>query len=143
MQVDNDLIEGKIDIIEKNLEFLEQYKNKNINEFIKSYKDIQAAKFSLFEIIESCLDIASHIISTKGFERADNYSEMFEILGKHDIIDIGLSENLSDMARFRNLLIHRYNKVDNSKIFLYIKEELLYIKNFIKSVLKLIEQESI
>ncbi|RLI74481.1 hypothetical protein DRP04_14610 [Archaeoglobales archaeon] len=42
----------------------------------------QAVKYSLLEIVEACIDIASHIISAKGFERAESYAEcFFKILG--------------------------------------------------------------
>ena len=106
MQIDRDLIQGKIDVIEKNLNFLRGYKSIEIEKFLSSYKDIQAVKYSLFEIIESCIDIASHIISVKGFERAESYAEMFEILDKNKIIESKLSKKLSNMARFRNILVH-------------------------------------
>lgn len=68
-------------------------------------------------MIEASINITSHIISIKGFERAESYAEMFEILGKKNIVDLKLSESLANMARFRKFLIHGYAKVDNSKIF--------------------------
>ena len=139
MRIDKDLIQGKIDIIERNINFLNEYKDKELNEFLKSYKDVQALKFSLFEIIESCIDIASHIISAKNLERAESYAEMFEILGKKELLKIELSKKLSDMARFRNILVHGYAKVDNTKVLAYVKEELKDVEDFIKEILKLIE----
>jgi len=136
MQPDRDLIQGKIDIIEKNLNFLNEYKEMDEIFFLSNYKDIQAVKYSLFEIIEVSIDIASHLISVNGFERAETYAEMFEILGKKKIINLKLSNNLSAMARFRNILVHSYAKVDNSKVLAYIKEELKDVKDNINAVLK-------
>lgn len=121
MQLDKNLIEGKIDIIERNLDFLKKYKEMNDDDFINSYKDVQAVKYSLFEAIEACIDIASHIISVKGFERAESYAEMFEILGKKEIINSKLAKNLSEMAKFRNILVHGYARVDNFKVLKFIK----------------------
>jgi len=43
-------------------------------QFVESYIDIQAAKYSLLEIMEACIDIANYIISIKGFRRAEEYS---------------------------------------------------------------------
>ncbi len=137
MEIDKDLIQDKIDVIEKNLKFLDEYKSLQIEKFLGSYKDVQAVKYSLFEIIESCIDIASHIISVKGFERAESYAEMFEILEKNKIIESKLSRNLSDMARFRNILVHSYAKVENSKVLTFVKEELRDIENFIKKLLEI------
>ncbi len=85
--IDKDIIEAKFDIIERNLKFIkENYKNKTPEEIDEDYKDYQALKFSLFEIVEACIDIANHIISAKRLERAEEYSKMFLILGKYGII---------------------------------------------------------
>ncbi len=140
MQIDKIIIYGKIDIIERNIRFLREYKEKDEAEILGSYKDLQAIKYSLFEIIEACIDIASHIISTKGFERAENYAEMFEILDKNNIIRTTLSKKLSNMARFRNILVHGYAKIDNSKVLLFVKEELKDIENYIQEILETIKK---
>ena len=140
MQIDKELIHGKIDIIERNLTFLSEYKEKERSGILSSYKDIQAIKYSLFEIVEACIDIASHIISAKGFQRAESYAEMFEILGKKGIIKTQLCKELSNMARFRNVLVHGYAKIDNSKVLVFTKEKLIDVENFIKAIIDLIKE---
>ena len=142
MQINKVLISDKIDVIERNLSFLNQYKEKSEAEFLNSYKDIQAIKYSLFEIIEACIDISSHIISIRAFQRAESYAEMFEILGKNTIIGTKLSINLSNMARFRNILVHGYAKIDNSKVLSFAKDELKDVEDFIKRILELIKNQN-
>ncbi|MBO8182940.1 MAG: DUF86 domain-containing protein [Archaeoglobus sp.] len=132
----NEVIEGKIDIILRNLEFLREYADIDEQEFLDSYKDLQAVKYSLLETIEACIDIASHIISARGLERAESYAEMFEILGKRGVIEKGLADKLSDMARFRNILVHGYAKVDNLKVLEIVKEELQDVERFVKEILR-------
>ena len=96
--------------------------------------------FFLFKFnLVSMGDIASHIISTKGFQRAESYAEMFEILNKNNIKGENLSTNLVNMARFRNVLVHGYAKIDNSRVILFIKQRLIDVENFIKEILKLIK----
>ncbi len=141
MQIDKNLIQGKIDIIEKDLNFLGEYRDISNENFLNSYKDIQAVKYSLFETIEACIDIASHIIAIKGLERAETYSEMFQILEKNDFLDSNLSKKLSNMAKFRNILVHGYAKIDNSRVLEFVKNELVDIKNFVKNVLELIKNQ--
>lgn len=67
MHLEKQVIEGKFDIIDRNLNFLEEIKIQSPNQFIENYKNVQAAKYSLLEIMESCIDIANYIISVKGF----------------------------------------------------------------------------
>ncbi len=134
MPINIEMINGKFDIIERNLKFLEEYKQKTDKDFLNNFKDIQALKYSLLEMIEACIDIASHIIASNGYEKADTYSEMFEILGKYKIISNNLATNLSAMARFRNILVHSYDKIENIKILEFAKKETSDIQKYIKEI---------
>jgi len=53
MRLEKEIIEGKFDIIDRNLRFLEEIKVLSPDQFVESYKDIQAAKYSLLEIMEA------------------------------------------------------------------------------------------
>jgi uncharacterized protein YutE (UPF0331/DUF86 family) len=129
--IDKDIIEAKFDIIERNLKFIrEEYANKSAEEIEASYKDSQALKFSLFEIIEACIDIANHIISAERFERVEEYAKMFITLGKHGVISEELAEKLARMARFRNLLVHRYWEVDMKYIMEIVEHSLEDVEEF-------------
>ena len=141
MSIDKATIQGKIDIIERNLEFLAAYQKITEKDFLQSYKDVQAVKYSLLEIIEACIDIASHISVVGNFERAESYAELFEILAKQKILPSQLAEKLADMARFRNLLVHSYGKVDNARVLEFVKTELNDITRFIERVLKHVEKQ--
>lgn len=136
MPVSKDLVEGKIDIIQRNLEFLGEYKHIDEEEFSDSFKDVQAVKYSLLESIEACIDIASHMISADNLERPESYTEMFEVLAKKEIIAKKLGEKLADMARFRNILVHGYAKIDNLKVLELVKEDLEDIEGFVGQILQ-------
>lgn len=51
MRLEREVLEGKLDIIDRNLRFLEEVKTLSPDQFVESYKDVQAAKYSLLEII--------------------------------------------------------------------------------------------
>ena len=44
------------------------------------------------------------------------------------------------MARFRNVLVHGYAKIDNSKVLVFTKEKLIDVENFIKAIIELIKE---
>lgn len=134
MTPDLETIEGKFDVIDRNLKFLDEYKSLDPNQFMSSYKDIQAAKYSLLETVEACIDIANHIISVKGFRRAEGYGEMFEVLKEEKVIGEGLAAKLKDMAGFRNLLVHRYGKIDDREVLNVVKQNLEDVVEFEKEV---------
>ena len=141
MKVDKGIIGERSDTIERNINFLKEYKDIPTKEFTNSYKDVQAAKFSLLEILEATIDIANHIISVQGFSRAETYSQMFKILGYEKVLEINLANRLEDMARFRNLLVHRYGEIDDERFLEIIKTKIEDIKEFERQIHKYIEKE--
>lgn len=141
MHLEREVIEGKFDIIDRNLRFLGEVKALSPDQFLESYKDIQAAKYSLLEIMEACIDIANYIISAEGFRRAEEYSEMFRILGEEGIMGKELAAKLEDMARFRNLLVHRYGEIDNRRVLEIMKYNLGDVEEFEKKIEKFIKEK--
>ncbi|HMA83054.1 MAG TPA: DUF86 domain-containing protein [Candidatus Thermoplasmatota archaeon] len=132
--IDVEIIEAKIDIIFTNLSYLAQVKKVDKKEYLDSYEKMQATKHSLQESIEACLDIANHLISEQGWVRAETYADMFLRLNEHNIIDSELKDSLSDMARFRNLLVHRYGAIDDERVWMIIQENLDDFELFIKKI---------
>ena len=142
MKINQDVIEAKLDIIERNLVFLDEFKGMEYEDFVGSYKNVQSAKYSLLEIIECCIDIASHIIAVCGMGRAEEYREMFYLLGERSVINKALAERLGDMAGFRNVLVHRYGDVDNELVLAMIESELEDVVEFERAVARFMECEA-
>jgi uncharacterized protein YutE (UPF0331/DUF86 family) len=141
MRLEREVIEGRFDIIDRNIRFLEEIKTISPDQFVESYKDTQAAKYSLLEIIEVCIDIANYIISVKGFRRAEEYSEMFRVLREEKVIKRELAAKLENMARFRNLLVHRYGEIDNRRVLEIIKHNLRDVEEFEKGIERFVKKD--
>jgi len=137
--IDEEIIHAKIDIIETNLKLLKEIGSQKFESFSKNYRDIQAAKHSLQESIEACLDIGNHIIAERGYRRADDYKEIFEILEEEGLIESRLSRRLQEMAGFRNILVHRYGEIDLNRIYLIITQELEDIGEFLSNILMVLD----
>ena len=135
--IDRDIIEAKFDIIDKNLKFLQEFKDTSVEELESNYRDLQAVKYSLLEITEACIDIANHIIAAKNFKRVEEYAEMFLVLAENKIIPKKLGEELVKMAKFRNFLIHRYGEVETKYVVEIIKLHLVDVVDFMKEITKL------
>jgi uncharacterized protein YutE (UPF0331/DUF86 family)/predicted nucleotidyltransferase len=105
------------------------------------HRDAQAAKYSLLEIIESCIGIANHIISMKAFRRAEKYSDMFRVLREEGVLGERLTQRLEDMARFRNLLVHRYGEIDDERVLEIIQHNLGDIVEFEKQIQRFVDEQ--
>lgn len=135
MELDEKLIQLRIDVIERNI--------KEAREIVKGeidYRNELALKHALLESIEACFDIANHIISVFDFRRPTSYSDAFEVLKENKIIDESLAERLKEMAKFRNFLVHRYAFVQKEKLIEIVNHDIKDIEEFVRVVLKLIKK---
>ena len=133
---DREIIERKVDIIEENMAYLRQVAGMDPRTFESSFERVQATKHCLQEAVDACLDIANHIISAEGFPRAEEYGQFFIILAEKKVISKALAARLEQMAKFRNLLVHRYGIVDAGRLHTTLKEDLDDIEGYIKAILK-------
>jgi len=135
MELDKELINLRIDIIERNLVEIDEITAEGYPHFQTSYRDELAAKQALLESIEACIDISNHIIVTLGLRRPTDYKDIFLILGEQDILDRTLSLKMQEMAKFRNVLVHRYINIETERLFHLMKNETDDFKEFIKQIL--------
>ncbi len=91
--------------------------------------------------IQSSIDIAAYIIAQKGFEKPSTYRETFEILGREKIIKRELADELSDLAGFRNVLVHIYWGLNLEEVYGILQNDLEILKEFIKIVKELQQEE--
>ena len=63
-------------------------------------------------LIEVGIDIANHLIFDQGMRVPLSYGDTFKVLHENEIIDDGLYQALDKMARFRNLIVHHYDKIE-------------------------------
>ena len=91
--------------------------------------------------IQSAIDIANHIIAEKGFRKPSTYRESFEILYEEGLIPKDLSENLSDLAGFRNVLVHIYWRLDIDAVYGVLQNDFAALKEFERIVKKLLQEE--
>lgn len=96
--------------------------------------NIAAIKHRLLESIEGASRICSHL-NAKLFKRAtESYADCFEKLCDGGIITDELAQRLIQMANFRNLLVHRYEIIDDKKVLKYARNNLDDFSDFLQSV---------
>lgn len=132
-------IRERLEKIESELSFLKEFRELSKEEFLSDIKNVRTAERCFQIAIDACHDIANHIISAYNMERPDRYLSVFKILGKEGVFPDDFVERLIDMARFRNLLVHVYLKVDSEEVYKNLKY-LSDFEIFSKGILKFIEE---
>ena len=110
--VDKTLILRKLAKLDEYLGQIHEYSAVSLEEYEENWKVQRIIDRTLQIMIETCLDVAGHIISDEGFRIPETYVDMFKILIEHQILDISQSDSLSKMAKFRNIVVHNYEKID-------------------------------
>jgi uncharacterized protein YutE (UPF0331/DUF86 family) len=105
-------------------------------EFLSNPEKVDSAKYNLIVAIEGAMDICNSIVARAGGRAPKDHADCFEILGELDFLEAEFVERLKRMARFRNLLVHLYWKVDDKKIHQILEEDIRDIRDYLKIINK-------
>ena len=114
---------------------------KRLSKKIRSFKEYQKsadlkdlAERNLQIAIEACLDVGKIIISQKTLRDPQDNKDLFVVLAEAEIISSRSLEFLKPMAGTRNILVHGYDKVDDSVIYGVLKRHLGDFEVFLAEV---------
>jgi uncharacterized protein YutE (UPF0331/DUF86 family) len=92
---------------------------------------LAAIKWHMLLAIEDAFALCNQTIAILGGDAPTAYAECFEKLAAHGVIDSALAERLKAMARFRNLLLHRYWEVDDQRVLTIARNDLSDLEQFV------------
>ena len=110
--VDRDLILRKASALEQYLAQISEYREISVQRYREDWKSQRVIERTLQIAIEACVDIATHVIADRGLSVPATYAGVFEVLGEASLIDQGLRDAMVRMARFRNIIVHDYTRID-------------------------------
>lgn len=102
--------------------------------FLRDSRLVNSAKYLLIVAAEAALDICNHLAARKGGRSPQDYADCIAILGELGVVTDALKSRLVKMARFRNLLVHLYWKVEDAEVFRVIQEDLADFDAYLASL---------
>ena len=136
--VDETLILRKMAELDEYIEQIKTYMNISVIEYSNDWRIQRIIERTLQMMIETCVDVAGHIISDRGYRIPNSYSDTFKVLHENEILNETLFNTMGKIARFRNIIVHHYDKVDAEIVVGILKKDisdLLKYKNAILSAL--------
>ena len=124
MVVDKTLILRKLAEIEEYLGQVNEYASMTVDRYSKDWKAQRVVERTLQMMIETCADVAGHIISDKGYRVPSTYADTFRVLYENGILNKDLFETMEKMATFRNIIVHHYDKVDTEIVVGILRKDL-------------------
>jgi uncharacterized protein YutE (UPF0331/DUF86 family) len=122
--VNHEIILRKVAKLKEHVNELRQADDITWEKYQRSIRDRAFVERYIHLAIQTVFDIANHIISYQGWKEPETYREIFSILASNNVVP---SEKLSDyqnMASFRNMLVHHYEKVEDEVVFGIFKNKL-------------------
>ncbi len=120
---------------------LERYRERVTLEEFKANRDTRnMVLYALVVSIQSCIDIANHIISEFRLPRPETYKESFETLWRHGYLEEGIYQKLADLAGFRNVLVHVYWGLDLERAYSILQDDIWIAEKFERIVKGLLEK---
>lgn len=134
--VDRDVVKGKLIYMNEGLNRLLKKRQTSLKQ-LKSDKDLQdIILYNLQVCIQSCIDIAAHIISDESWPPAETLAGLFDVLSQKGVIGSALNDKMRAMVGLRNIIVHEYQKIDFDKVYMFLQAELEDFKLFAKKICK-------
>ncbi len=136
--VDKALILRKLTELEEYVKQLREFSNISFQDYERDWKTQRIVERTLQIMIEVCADIANHIISDSSYRVPKSYADTFRVLYEEGLFEESLFGTMEKIARFRNILVHHYEKIDESIILGILKKDLndfLSYRNAILAIL--------
>jgi uncharacterized protein YutE (UPF0331/DUF86 family) len=93
---------------------VKEFASITVDQYARDWKVQRIIERTLQMMIETCVDVAGHIVSDEGFRIPKSYADTFTVLHENGILDDRLHLILKKMAQFRNIVVHQYDKIDST-----------------------------
>lgn len=143
MTIDTKIIQEKLAKLNQVIKLLEKYKKVSREDFLIDFTINSAAQFNLILGIEIIVDIGNHILAEKYQVHPKEYKEVIEALGEYEIIPGDLARENVEMAKFRNLIIHQYGKVDMELVYQNLQKAPDIFRQFAKYFVEFLEKQNL
>jgi uncharacterized protein YutE (UPF0331/DUF86 family) len=134
MTLDPDVVRGRCTEIEESIARLERFRVLPLNRFLADRDAQDIACYRLLIAIEAALALCYHMAAKQLRQTPDDNAACFDVLHQAGVIDAALAERLRQMARFRNLLVHMYWKVDYEKVHAILQRSLTDLRAFSRAI---------
>jgi uncharacterized protein YutE (UPF0331/DUF86 family) len=138
--IDKILIERKLRNIEKFLGELSAAPATPLEEFRKNVIVKRFIERNIELSIEQMVDVCKHLVSGLDLKEPESYAECFVILAAKEIVSADAAKKFQSMVRFRNMLIHIYDTIDDSITYSIYTEHLDDFTLFISQIREFLQK---
>lgn len=132
--IDVNLIKSKINDILGYLDELHPILQEEARIIIDNNLKLRTVERLFQLIVDTAVDINTHIIIESGFHVPDDYQSTFVVLAENGIVSKEFALKIAPSVGLRNLVVHKYGKVDIKKMVDDIKAEIGQYEDYLHYV---------
>ena len=140
--VDETLILRRLSELDEYYKQIKEYDKITVAQYSDDWKIQRIIERTLQMMIETCVDIAIHIIADKGYRVPKSYSDTFKVLHEENIVSSNLFSSLNKMAKFRNIVVHHYDSVDAEIVVGILKRDLKDFMSYKDAIISFLKSEN-
>ena len=137
--LDREVIESKLRFLREYLNDLKDYESISLRDYKTSKKDQRFVERTLHLACECCLDISAHIISRVGLREPSDNKDLFVILFENSIISESTHRAMMKMAKFRNIIVHDYARIEPEIVIGILKKDIEDFKLFAQQIIRYLD----
>jgi uncharacterized protein YutE (UPF0331/DUF86 family) len=128
--VDRDLLRRKLAQLAEYVTQVSEYRGLTVEGYRADWKIQRIVERTLQMAIETCLDVASHVVANRGLRAPSTYAETFAILVEAGLMSAELGRRMVEMTGFWNIVVHEYTRTDPDIVIRILRERLEDFRKF-------------
>lgn len=133
--VDKVVVLRKLSELETYLKQVREFSGITLQLYKADWRTQRIVERTLQLMIETCADIANHIVSDRGMRVPTGYADTFGVLKENEVITADLCGIMEKMANFGNIVVHQYEAVDAEIVLAILKGHLNDFERYRETIL--------
>jgi uncharacterized protein YutE (UPF0331/DUF86 family) len=144
MKLNVSSIRQRLQRLEQYIAELERQQSATLQTFRSDFTRQLAVERAFQAAVESCTDIAAHIVSVFSLGHPQESRDVYRFLTEAGYLDESFSEAMMAMVGFRNRIVHLYWDIDVDRLYQYLQQDVPLLRRFRDFTLQVlaVEEES-
>ena len=130
MKLNVSSIRQRLQRLEQYIAELERQQSATLQTFRSDFTRQLAVERAFQAAVESCTDIAAHIVSVYSLGHPQESRDVYRFLAEAGYLDESFSEAMMAMVGFRNRIVHLYWDIDVDRLYQYLQQDVPLLRRF-------------
>lgn len=140
--INYELVKDKLAEIEQYYRAMQSLLALTARELIEDVHKLRSMERHFQLIVDTALDVNSHIITELNLPMPDDYQNTFEVLGRQRVIPMDFALRIAPSVGLRNRVVHKYGKVDVKRMVDDIKGNIGQYVDYLRHVSEYLQKSA-